>query len=56
MATPENVRCPLCDGPMVSRTNRNDGRRFWGCLAYSECKGTRDTAGRSAIERAKVRE
>jgi ssDNA-binding Zn-finger/Zn-ribbon topoisomerase 1 len=48
---PENVKCPECDGPMVSRLNREKNQRFWGCKAYPDCKGTRDTDGMSRQER-----
>ena len=51
MAKPQNVRCPECDGPMVSRKNKSDGSRFWGCAKYPKCKGTRDSMGDSAQER-----
>jgi ssDNA-binding Zn-finger/Zn-ribbon topoisomerase 1 len=49
---PENVACPACGGSMVSRKNHRDGRRFWGCANYPECRGTRDTDGRSSADRA----
>ena len=42
---PENVVCPSCGGPMVSRKNRRDGSRFWGCRSYPDCTGTRDVDG-----------
>jgi len=48
---PENVRCPECDGAMVSRKNARNGQCFWGCAMYPLCKGTRDTDGRSKAER-----
>ncbi|MCX6359538.1 MAG: four helix bundle suffix domain-containing protein [Armatimonadetes bacterium] len=34
--------CPQCGRPMVARTarqGRNEGRPFWGCSGYPECKG-----------------
>ena len=34
--------CPLCAKPMVLRTaktGRNEGRQFWGCSGYPDCKG-----------------
>jgi ssDNA-binding Zn-finger/Zn-ribbon topoisomerase 1 len=43
MAKPENVRCPECDGPMVSRTSAHGV--FWGCKDYPRCKGTRNSMG-----------
>lgn len=48
---PENVKCPECSGPMISRTGKFGV--FWGCKAYPECKGTRDSLGRSKADRAK---
>ena len=52
MTKPENVQCPTCGGPMVSRKNTRSGQRFWGCQDYPKCKGTRDSDGRSADDRA----
>lgn len=46
---PENVKCPDCDGPMVSRKSQYG--TFWGCKSYPKCKGTRDSMGRSKMER-----
>jgi ssDNA-binding Zn-finger/Zn-ribbon topoisomerase 1 len=48
---PEAVTCPECGGPMVSRTARVGGRRFWGCKQFPKCKGTRNTDGESPEER-----
>jgi ssDNA-binding Zn-finger/Zn-ribbon topoisomerase 1 len=45
---PENVKCPECDGEMVSRTGKYG--TFWGCKSYPKCKGTRDSMGRSKAE------
>jgi ssDNA-binding Zn-finger/Zn-ribbon topoisomerase 1 len=43
---PENLKCPECDGPMVSRVTRTEPpRRFWGCRQFPSCKGTRNTDG-----------
>jgi len=47
----ENLKCPKCAGPMVPRSNRSDGTKFWGCKAYPNCKGTRDSMGMSKDER-----
>lgn len=41
----EELQCPLCGGPMVSRKNNRTGQRFWGCKKYPECHGTRNTDG-----------
>lgn len=58
MSLPQNVKCPKCGGPMVSRLTRlrpkvlggSVQRRFWSCRKYPDCDGTRDTDGRSRIE------
>jgi restriction system protein len=34
--------CPLCGKPTVLRTaksGKNEGKSFWGCTAYPDCKG-----------------
>ena len=46
---PENVKCPLCAGPMVSRTSQHGV--FWGCRAFPKCRGTRDVMGESRTPR-----
>lgn len=54
---PENVKCPKCGGPMVSRATKRGvhdmapPRRFWGCAAFPKCRGTRDTDGNAPGER-----
>ena len=48
---PENVKCPECDGEMVSRTGKYGV--FWGCKDFPNCKGTRDSQGRSKADREK---
>ena len=50
----ENVKCPECDGPMVSRKGQYG--IFWGCKKYPNCRGTRDNLGRSKAERDAERE
>lgn len=45
----ENVKCPECDGPMLSRTGKYGV--FWGCKNFPECRGTRDSMGRSKEDR-----
>ncbi|NLX24800.1 MAG: four helix bundle protein [Lentisphaerae bacterium] len=35
--------CPQCGKPTVLRTaksGKNEGKQFWGCTGYPECKGT----------------
>lgn len=51
MAKPENVKCPDCGGPMVSKLNQAKQQRFWGCATFPKCKGTRDTDGLSKADR-----
>lgn len=48
---PENLICPECSGPMISRLNKKNNSRFWGCAAYPKCKGTRDVEGKSKYEK-----
>ena len=54
MSPIENVKCPECDGDMVSRKSKYG--TFWGCKAYPKCKGTRDSMGRSKMDRELERE
>lgn len=51
---PENVKCPDCDGEMVSRKSQYG--TFWGCKDYPKCKGTRDSSGMSKAERDRLRQ
>ena len=53
---PENIKCPDCDGEMVSRLNKQNNTRFWGCKSYPKCKGTRDSNGESRQERESPRD
>ena len=46
---PENIKCPECSGPMISRNGKFGP--FWGCKDYPNCKGTRDSMGRSKADR-----
>jgi len=50
---PENVKCPICEGPMKSR--KSEYGMFWGCASYPKCHGTRDSMGRSREDREKDR-
>ena len=47
----EKVLCPECDGEMISRTGKFGV--FWGCKKFPQCKGTRDSMGRSKQDREK---
>lgn len=49
MSKPENVKCPDCEGPMIARDSKYG--KFWGCIRFPVCKGTRDSMGRSKQER-----
>lgn len=46
---PQNVKCPDCGGEMISRKGQYG--TFWGCKKYPDCRGTRDSMGRSKAER-----
>jgi restriction system protein len=38
--------CPKCGSPMVLRTAKhgvNQGKQFWGCSQYPNCRATRET-------------
>jgi ssDNA-binding Zn-finger/Zn-ribbon topoisomerase 1 len=50
--TIENLQCPECGGPMISRANTKTGQRFWGCRKYPDCRGTRNTDGEAPSERS----
>jgi ssDNA-binding Zn-finger/Zn-ribbon topoisomerase 1 len=47
----DNNLCPDCGSKMISRLNKSNNQRFWGCSQYPKCKGTRDTDGRSRTEK-----
>jgi len=50
----ENLKCPNCNSSMISR--KGPYGVFWGCDNYPECKGTRDSQGRSKEERNKEKD
>ena len=33
------LACPKCGEPMVERSNRKTGQKFWGCSAFPTCRG-----------------
>jgi restriction system protein len=33
--------CPKCGSAMIQRENRRSKQRFWGCISYPSCRGTR---------------
>ena len=45
----EETLCPECGKRMKSRTGKYGV--FWGCSDYPNCRGTRDSQGRSKAER-----
>lgn len=53
-STIEEIKCPECGGKMISRSGQYG--KFWGCAKFPECKGTRDSLGRSKQDRAKEKE
>jgi hypothetical protein len=45
--TTDVPHCPICNRLMVERQAKRGakaGRRFWGCSAYPDCRGTREMA------------
>ncbi|WP_404540241.1 topoisomerase DNA-binding C4 zinc finger domain-containing protein [Lactobacillus sp. 23-2] len=32
--------CPNCGKPMILRSRRSDGTKFWGCSDFPKCRGT----------------
>lgn len=49
--TTDKFLCPDCGNEMALRTNRQHGNKFYGCLKYPSCRGTRDENGLSKEER-----
>jgi ssDNA-binding Zn-finger/Zn-ribbon topoisomerase 1 len=49
----EETLCPDCGSKMISRKGQYGV--FWGCSTYPKCKGTRDSMGRSKLDRAEER-
>ena len=40
----QNLQCPACAGPMVEKRNRRNGGKFYGCVTWPACDGTRQYA------------
>jgi len=38
----ESPACPKCGAFMLKRHRRSDGKAFWGCSRYPDCKGTKN--------------
>jgi DNA helicase II / ATP-dependent DNA helicase PcrA len=36
-----DIACPFCGEPMILRTRKTDGAKFYGCSEFPSCKGTR---------------
>ena len=47
----EETLCPFCNGLMISK--KSSYGIFWGCKNFPNCKGTRDSLGRSKENIAK---
>jgi len=45
----EETLCPECNEKMVSRKGQYG--TFWGCSKFPNCRGTRDSQGRSKADR-----
>ena len=41
-AVREHPSCPKCGSPMARRTAKATGNEFFGCLAFPECRGTKN--------------
>jgi ssDNA-binding Zn-finger/Zn-ribbon topoisomerase 1 len=50
----ESVKCPECNGPMTPRNGKFG--KFWGCIMFPACKGTRDSMGLSKEDRESLKE
>lgn len=53
--TVDDYKCPDCGSDMRLRTNRSNGDKFWGCVKYPNCRGTRDENGLSKAEREEAK-
>ncbi len=40
-AASKQPECPKCGSSMVRRSNRRDGKQFWGCKQFPACRGTK---------------
>jgi len=51
----EKPNCPLCGKPMrqrVARKGPREGRPFWGCSGYPDCRGTRPVDSSDGSDRS----
>lgn len=49
--TTDTYSCPDCGADMKERRNRENGNKFYGCVKYPNCRGTRDENGLSRADR-----
>lgn len=54
--TIQDVECPECGSKMIARANRVTGEKFWGCKNYPDCRGTRDSEGKSKEDRKREKD
>lgn len=47
--------CPKCGAKMVLRSRHSDGKRFWGCFQFPDCKGSRNIAPDGEPETDEIR-
>lgn len=45
------ILCPDCGAEMKLRTNKTNGNKFYGCVKFPQCRGTRDEDGLSKADR-----
>lgn len=46
----DQFKCPVCNSPMVERTNRTSGEKFLGCSRYPGCRGSRNIDGSTGFD------
>jgi hypothetical protein len=49
--TTDTYLCPDCGSEMKERRNRENGNKFYGCVKFPNCRGTRDENGLSRADR-----
>ena len=47
------ITCSVCGAPMIERTNRNNGNKFFGCCNYPNCKSIRPIKNVNNISKEK---
>jgi hypothetical protein len=38
---PSNIKCLVCNAPMILRESRRDKNKFYGCSRFPKCWGTK---------------